>query len=67
MQLENTWYTATLLTVGSWFCLVVGICAALWITVQLTEFVLKQLNFMALVVDFSIHREEFKEWLLRDK
>lgn len=67
MQLENTWSTAILLTVGSWFCLVAGIYAALWITVQLTEFALNQLNFMELVVDFSIHREEFKEWLLRDK
>ena len=67
MQLENTWSTAILLTVGSWFCLVAGIYAALWITVQLTEFALNQLNFMELVVDFAIHREEFKQWLLRDK
>jgi len=62
MCLENTWYSSLFLTMGTYFCIVAGVCAALWITVLITDWAFNKMRIMHLVCDFSINRKAFKEW-----
>jgi len=62
MCLENTWYTSLFLTLGTYFCILAGVCAALLITVALTDWIFNKLQIMKLAFDYSINRKAFNEW-----
>lgn len=63
MCLENTWYVAIFLTLGTWWCIATGIVVATLLIHRLIGWWLYKAQAMVLFLDFVRNRQQFKKWV----